>query len=54
VDVHVREICRLIDLYRSLFSGNCQTSQETENTDLITDSLLSFTTEFKAQVGNQQ
>ena len=54
LDAQVREIVHLIDLYRSLFSGSCHTSQKVENTDLITKSLIAFTNEFKEQVNSQQ
>ena len=50
VDTHIVEVCRLIDLYRALFSGSSSGPVNDENTNMIKESLESFTSEFKEQV----
>lgn len=47
---HIVEVCRLIDLYRGLFSGSYSSPQNDENTNMLKESLDCFTSEFKAQV----
>lgn len=49
VDSHVREICHLIELYRTIFGGAYSSAQKTENIDLIANSLDSFTNAFKVE-----
>ena len=47
IDEHIREVCRLVDLYRHLFSGSDSGPERSENSDLIKNSLKEFTRDFK-------
>lgn len=45
----MREICHLIELYRTIFGGNYSSANKVENVELVASMLDAFSNQFKAE-----